>query len=128
MRLGVTPLIGLLLVGCGGTPASSVPATTAAAYTMAYRGLCAARRQANDDAEAARRSFYDRSHATLHDLTRAVERHDRALAGRVLERMQAVERDLATGAASLAPDIAQLQRMTASAVVAIGLTRPTCRS
>lgn len=101
-------------------------ATSAApvrSYDGLYQGLCAARASATRP-DAARQAFFDRAHQPIHELATAVAREDRAVAARLLEAKQAVERDLDGGAAGLAGDLDRLLDTTRRAIAATGQPSP----
>ena len=138
---GVAVLAALSSVGCGGddparearppAPSPSAPTTTAqsaGAYGAAFGGLCAARASAATDVNAARSTFYDRSHDPLHTLARDLEPVDRVLVARLLEAKEAVESDLRgeRPAPSLGPDLDRLLEVTAQALARLSLPVPRC--
>ena len=136
-------LRGLLLVAalaagtvsCGGDdgPPTSVrvgeediPATRMA---DALQGVCLARSQAAaGNVVAARRTFFDRSHDTLHLLALALEAVDRQKAGEVLLAKQLVEADLeSTPVRSALPqDLARLAAVTRSGLDRLEIATPPC--
>ena len=77
-------------------------------------GLCEAARQAATDVDAARTTFFGRSHEALHLIARGLEEKDRADSARLLEAKQKVEADF-TGAApgpQVATDLGRLAEIT----------------
>ncbi len=132
---GLVLIVVLLAGGCGGAdgPPTSVevgdeevPATRLA---EALQGVCLARSQAAaGNAEAARRTFFDRSHDALHVLALALEPVDRAKAGELLLAKQLVESDLqATPVRSaLAQDIRRLAEVTRAGLARLDISTPPC--
>src|SRR5205085_8773642 len=131
-RLAVGLLaLALPLVGCDGSAPATTPAPTTgptilvagdpvpvAQMTDALANLCIARDEAGDRPRAAEARFFDRAHATLHLIARAVEDVDRPLAARLLEAKQKVEGDF-SGLASgdrVADDLRPLVTVTAEAL------------
>ncbi len=86
-----------------------------AQMTDALAALCVAQDEAAGRPRAAEARFFDRSHATLHLMARALEDVDRPLAARLLEAKQKVEADF-SGLASgdrVADDLGTLAEVTA---------------
>ena len=137
-RLGGLFVALVLVAGgaaCGGDdgPPTSVkvgdeevPATRLA---DALQGVCLAGRQAaTGNVEAARRTFFDRSHDTLHLLAVALEVVDRQKAGEVLLAKQLVEADLEVTPvrANLALDLGRLADVTRSGLERLEISTPPC--
>ncbi len=130
-------VVALALFGaaCGGDddPPTSVkvgdedvPATRLA---EALQGVCLARTQAAAaDVEAARQTFFDRSHDTLHVLALALEAVDRAKAGELLLAKQLVESDLESNPVrtSLAQDLGRLGEVTRSGLARLEISTAPC--
>lgn len=89
-------------------------------------GLCQAAKAAPTDPVAARATFYDRSHDTLHTAARALETTDRALAARLLEAMQKVEADLEIRPPGLPDDLSQLFDVYRQGLARLAITAPPC--
>ena len=106
-----------------GSDDDATSADTARSYDRLYQGLRAGRARATRP-DAARRAFIDRAHQPIHELATAVAREDRAVAARLLEAKQAVERDLDGGAAGLAGDLDRLLDATRRAIAATGQPPP----
>ena len=134
-------VVGAVSSGCGegeseggapgpaGSPAEvTVPGLPPGRVHDAVEGLCRARQEAGADVNAARTTFYDRSHEPLHAIAGALEPLDRPLAGRLLEAKQAVEADLANPARapSLTADIDRLLEVTRAAVGRLSATSASC--
>ena len=103
-----------------------VPATRLA---DALQGVCLSGRQAaTGNVEPARRTFFDRSHDTLHLLAVALEAVDRQKAGELLLAKQLVEADLeATPVrANLAQDLGRLADVTRSGLDRLEISTPPC--
>lgn len=122
--IGLIVGLGLVAGACGGgrpQPASiavgadRVPTTE---LVDAAAGLCLATSQAASDPSAARATFFDRSHQTIHTIARALETADRAMAARLLEAKQAVEADFTAGTSppKLQDDLARLADTTRMAL------------
>lgn len=92
----------------------------------AEAGLCQAEKAAPTDPAAARATFYDRSHNSLHTAARALETADRALAGRLLEAMQKVEADLETRPPELGDDLSTLSDVYRQGLARLAITAPPC--
>lgn len=135
-RLTLLVLVLLLLAGCGdseGGPTTSVrvgdedvPATRLA---DALQGVCLARVQAAaGNAEMARRTFFDRSHDSLHVLALALEPVDRAKAGELLLAKQLVESDLGSTPvrSALAKDMGRLAEVTRTGLARLDISTPPC--
>ncbi|HWC12645.1 MAG TPA: hypothetical protein VG455_15660, partial [Acidimicrobiales bacterium] len=110
------------------TAAPSTTAPAARLYGAAFDGLCTARRSAGTDVNAARSTFYDRSHDPLHSLAQDLQPVDRALAARLLEAKEAVESGLRAHrpAPSLGPDLDALLEVTGQALARLSLPVPRC--
>jgi hypothetical protein len=76
----------------------------------------------------ARATFYDRVHEGLHDLARAVQSKDRAVAARLLEAKNAVEQDYADQRRwpRLQADLPRLLTAARDALRALSLNPPEC--
>ena len=136
-RLAGLSLAVILSVGggaCGddgGPPTSvtvgevEVPATRLA---EALQGICLARRQAGGNVQAARTTFFDRSHDTLHLLALALEAEDRQKAGELLLAKQLVEADLESTPVrpALAQDLSRLAAVTRSGLARLEISTPPC--
>ncbi|MDP8938026.1 MAG: hypothetical protein M3O23_09925 [Actinomycetota bacterium] len=137
-RLGGVALalaLAVLGAGCGGDDGpvtavevgeEKVPATRLA---DALQGVCQARAHAAvGDVEQARRTFFDRSHDTLHVLALALEPVDRAKAGELLLAKQLVEADLESTPVreGLARDLGRLGEVTRSALARLEISTPAC--
>ncbi len=94
--LGLAVLIAA--AACGSD--SQAPSGTSP-YTALYQGLCQTHAEATHP-DAARRTFFDRIHQSLHELAAETAASDRAAAARLLEAKEAVEPDFA-GEPSCAP-------------------------
>jgi hypothetical protein len=96
----------------------------------AAAALCTARQQAMTDVNAARATYYDRSHDALHTLARALEPVDRALAARLLENKQRVEADLSgSGGATpgeVAANLGRLADVTRRGLGRLSIPAPAC--
>jgi hypothetical protein len=90
--------------------------------------LCEALAEVSRDPAAAAAIFYDRAHARLHDLARAVAKADRVGAARLLEAKQAVESDLdgATPRRALDKDLDMLIAATRRALEVTSGAAPRC--
>ena len=122
-------------VACGGDdgPPTSVrvgeediPATRLA---DALQGICLARSQAaSGNVVPARRTFFDRSHDTLHLLALALEGVDRQNAGELLVAKQLVEADLeATPVRSALPqDLGRMAEVTRTGLDRLEIATPPC--
>ncbi len=96
--------------------------------TAALADLCLAEDEAGARPRAAEVRFFDRSHATLHLIARALEDVDRSLAGRLLEAKQRVEADF-SGLASgdrVADDLGRLAAVTGEGLDRLAVPRPPC--
>ena len=137
-RVGGAALVVLLTLGgvaCGGDegPPTSVrvgdddvPATRLA---DSLQGICLSRRQAAaGDVDAAGRTFFDRSHDTLHLLALALEDVDRAKAGELLLAKQLVESDLESTPVreALPQDLRRLAEVTRSGLARLEISTPPC--
>ena len=134
---GLALALGLALAGVAcddddGPPASlevggeEVPVTRLA---DTLQGVCLARRQAaTGDVEPARRTFFDRSHDTLHVLAVALEEADRQKAGELLLAKQLVEADLKADPvrANLVKDLGRLAEVTRSGLTRLEISTPPC--
>lgn len=116
----------------GGPPTSvkvgeeDIPATR---FADALQGICLARTQAAvGNVVPARRTFFDRSHDTLHLLALALEATDRQKAGEFLLAKQLVEADLeATPVRSALPqDLGRLAEVTRSGLDRLEIATPPC--
>ena len=99
-----------------------------ARLTDALANLCTARDEAPDRPQAAEARFFDRSHATLHLIARALEDVDRPLAARLLEAKQKVEADF-SGLASgdrVADDLGRLVEVTGAGLDRLAVPVPPC--
>lgn len=139
LAAGVAALAAAVLPGCDGngggdsvagpsTSGSSTPGPSAAGYEAAFHGLCRARASAGTDVNAARSTFYDRSHDPLHSLARDLQPIDRVLAARLLEAKEAVESDLRADRPppSLGPDLDRLVEVTGQALSRLARPVPRC--
>lgn len=127
--------LAVLGAGCGGDDGpvttvevgeEEVPATRLA---DALQGVCqAGARAAAGDVEQARRTFFDRSHDTLHVLALALEPVDRAQAGELLLAKQLVESDLEPTPVreGLAKDLGRLGQVTRSGLARLEISTPPC--
>lgn len=91
-------------------------------------GLCEAARQAATDVNAARQTFFGRSHEALHLIARGLEEKDRAESARLLEAKQRVEADF-TGAApgaQVAADLGRLAEITRSSLDTFDVDADPC--
>lgn len=123
-RSGLLGAAVVVLVGTAcGTNERPTSAAKPAPYADLYQGLCVARSRVARPTEA-RQAFFDRAHQRIHQLGAAVALEDRAVAGRLLEAKQAVERDLAGGATVLAGDLDRLLAATRRAIEATGQPAP----
>ncbi len=138
--LALAVLCGLLLA-CGGgegdrPPGSATGPTIVVAgdgvpvvqMTDALADLCTARDEAPDRPRAAEARFFERSHATLHVVARALEDVDRPLAARLLEAKQKVEADF-SGLASgdrVADDIGALLAVARDGLDRLAVPVPPC--
>lgn len=103
-----------------------VPATRLA---DSLQGICLARRQAaTGNIEPARRTFFDRSHDTLHLLALALEASDRQTAGNLLLAKQLVEADLEATPVrtALTQDLGRLAEVTRSGLARLEISTPPC--
>lgn len=119
--LGVA--LAVLATAACGRDDNATSAATVRSYDRLYQGLCAVRASAAQP-DAARQAFFDRAHQPIHELATAVAREDRAVAARLLETKQAVERDLDGGSAGLAGDLDRLLDATRRAIAATGQRPP----
>jgi hypothetical protein len=112
---------GAAAIEVGGEP---VPATRLAG---AAAGLCQAAEEARSDAAIARATFYDRSHADIHVIARALEDVDRRRAGRILVTKQRVEAELLSGGSpTLSADLRQLFVATRAGLRRLDVSVPDC--
>jgi hypothetical protein len=125
--------LGLVVITCGGPsrPATITVGTDAVATSdlvNAAAGLCRAKTQAATDPQAARVTFFDRSHQAIHTIARALEAVDRPLAARLLEAKQTVEADFTadTPAAKLTDDLTRLAETTRVGLQRLRLDAPGC--
>lgn len=116
--LGLAVLIAA--AACGSD--SQAPSGTSP-YTTLYQGLCQTHVEATHP-DAARRTFFDRVHQSLHELAAEAAASDRAAAARLLEAKEAVERDLAGEPSVLRADLDRLLEATRLAIRAIGEPTP----
>ena len=103
-----------------------VPATRLA---DALQGVCLAGRQAaSGNVEPARRTFFDRSHDTLHVLAVALEAADRQKASDLLLAKQLVEADLEATPVrgNLVKDLGRLADVTRSGLDRLEISTPPC--
>lgn len=132
---GMVVALAVLGAGCGGDDGpvttvevgeEEVPATR---LVGALEGVCQARAQAvAGDVEPARRTFFDRSHDTLHVLALALEPVDRAKAGELLLAKQLVEADLESTPVrdALPKDLGRLAEVTRSGLARLEISAPAC--
>ena len=127
-------VLALALVGCSddgsGAPAPTTLAILPAGQVEeAVAGLCQARAEADTDVNAARTTFYDRSHEPLHGIARALEPVDRPLVTGLLEAKVAVETDLGarTPAPTLTADLDRLLELTRASLARLSVASPPCR-
>lgn len=93
----------------------------------AATALCQATEEARSDVDAARTTFYDRSHADVHVIARALEEVDRARAGRILLTKQRVEAELLSGGSpTLSDDLRQLFLATRAGLRRLDVSVPEC--
>jgi hypothetical protein len=105
--------------------ACSDEGTSAASWTRAVAGLCAAADEARaGDGDDARRTFFDQSHDDLHELADEASTEDRAAAAELLRAKEAVESDFETSSPSLADDLDALVAATRASARAIGAPVP----
>lgn len=133
-------LVALGLAGVGmavffrsaGKPDPSGPGGQASdeALRTAYSDLCETRALAGEDVDEARGQFYGRVHSPLHDIARQTEEADRAVAARMLEAKNDVERSFNTSAPAEATTAAldRLLARTGEALNSIGVTTSGCTS
>jgi hypothetical protein len=95
-------------------------------FTEAVAGLCQARRQAPSDSDSARRTFYDRSHATLHLIARALDDVDRAQEAQLLEAKNKVESTLDPPGPHLTDDLLRLADVYRASLGRLAITAPPC--
>jgi len=97
-------------------------------FEDALSGLCLARHQAPADTVAARATFLDRSHATIHTLARALADSDRSRAASLLQDKEAVEADFAAKppSPSLATDLGRLIEDTRSGMKSLSVESRPC--
>lgn len=123
-------LLPALLVGCAQSPtrASRNAGEKPSEWAEAIAGLCEARTHASTGrVEAARETFFGRSHSPLHDIARELQESDRAGAAKLLEAKQRVEQTLQTqDAQRLAGDFDALARAAAEASGKLGSATPGC--
>jgi hypothetical protein len=126
-------VLAALLAGCSG--GSSGAATvevggepvSAARLAGAAAGLCQATEEARSDVDTARTTFYDRSHADVHVIARALEDVDRTRAGRILLAKQRVEAELLSGGSPTLPaDLRQLFVATRAGLRRLDVSVPDC--
>lgn len=96
----------------------------------AYAGLCETRSLVHTDPAAARDLFYGTVHSPLHDIARAAQGADRAVAARMLEAKNDTERAFNTPApaAETAGALDRLLPRTEEALRSIGVTTSACES
>jgi hypothetical protein len=107
----------------GGEP---VPASQ---LVGAAAGLCQAAGEARSDLATARATFFNRSHADIHVIARALESVDRSQAGRILTAKQRVESELLSEgppAPTLAADLRRLFAATRSGLRRLDVPVPDC--
>jgi len=97
-------------------------------FEDALSNLCLALRQAPTDAAAARATFLDRSHATIHTLARALSDSDRSRAASLLQDKEAVEADFAAKppGPSLSTDLGRLIDDTRAAMTSLSVEPRPC--
>jgi hypothetical protein len=148
-RRGTGPLPACLIVvtvfavsGCASRPTSPPPdvapstsisagqtrSVSTDALTRTVAALCQVRQDAARSVPQARATFYDRVHEGLHDLARAVQSKDRAVAARLLEAKTAVEQDSADWRnwPRLQADLLRLLVTARDALRALSLNPPEC--
>ena len=112
---------GAATVEVGGEPVSATRLAAAAA------ALCQATEEARSDVDAARTTFYDRSHADVHVIAQALEEVDRSRAGRILLAKQRVEAELLSGGSPTLPDdLRQLFLATRAGLHRLDVSVPDC--
>lgn len=120
-------IVGAVLLvtaaGCAGTGDGGSAVSRDDRYVRLYQGLCQALAQASQP-DAAREIFFDRVHQPLHQLAADATDADRAVAAKLLEAKQAVERDLADAPQLLPGDLDRLAEATRWAIAATGGTTP----
>lgn len=126
-------LVLVLAAACGRTPAADRTITvggdkvTPARLVDASAGLCEAKVAAATDPEAARATFYDRSHSALHTVARGLEPVDRGLAAQLLEAKGKVEAELEAIPPAPSPaDLAALDDVYRAGLWRLAITAPPC--
>ncbi len=136
-------IVGLLLLGLGTVGlavyrlVSTDPAqgnggvdVSDAELRTAYLELCGTRTLIEEDAERAGDQFFGRVHSPLHIIAARAQDRDRAVAARMLEAKNDVERSFndraPAGETALALD--RLLVRTQQALISIGVTPSTCDS
>ena len=92
-------------------------------------GLCEAARQGEGGGiDAARQTFFGRSHEGLHLIARALQDEDRAAAAALLEAKQKVEADFTTPppGAQVAADLRRLAELTRSSLARYKVSVSAC--
>lgn len=123
----------MLAAACGGTSAANRTITvggdrvTPARLVDASAGLCQAKAVAATDPEAARATFYDRSHTALHTVARGLEPVDRALAAQLLEAKGKVEAELEAIPPNPSPaDLGALDDVYRAGLGRLAISAPPC--
>jgi hypothetical protein len=136
-RAAITFSVACSLVACGGRdaptgappPSGSLGVVAVADARLAIAALC---RIAGDDVEgdAARSTFYDHAHETLHVIAAAVELRDRAAAAALYREKAVVEDDLRRPRPprSFRRDVERLIDATRRALARVGIDAPPCGS
>ena len=122
-RFVVAAVFMVVAAGCSGTGDGGSTTSSDDRHVRLYQGLCQARAQARQP-EAAREIFFDRVHQPLHQLAAEAADADRAVAAKLLEAKQAVERDLAEDPQLLPGDLEALAEATRRAIAATGGPTP----
>jgi hypothetical protein len=109
-------------------PSGSLGVLTPADAARAMEGLCELAAPGSGDLEAARATFFDEAHQTLHVIAAAVESTDPAIAALLQQAKQRVEGDLeATELPSgFEDDVVTLRAATRRAIDAVGISVPLC--
>lgn len=133
-RIVIRVLLSLVLVatlaGCASSSTNAKATAPDSPFAGTYLAVCQAARDARKgNTNQARTVFVDRAHQGVHALATKASQGDRPAAGRLLERKERVEDDLAgtTTAKQLADDLDALAETARTAIAATGAPRPqTC--
>lgn len=117
--------IGMLAAGAIiARPNRDPPAPPERGYQRVHRGVCHALERARlGDPAGARRTFFNRAHAPLHQLAAEVAGSNRPRATRLLEAKESVEAEV-DSSLDLASHLDRLAAATRAAMAAVGQAEP----